>query len=74
MHKYLNMRMIGWCNDELGKAFTEPHSDISFHIDSKRFKSFLQTADSKITQTADILTQVNPTNLRHAQTAHRYET
>lgn len=74
MHKYLNMRMIGWCNDKLGKAFAKPHSNISFHVDSKRFKSFLQTADGKITQTADILSQVNSTNLGHAQTAHGNET
>lgn len=71
--QYLYMRMISRCSDELGEALAEPHSDVSFHVDSKRFKTLLQPADGKITKTADILTQVDPADLGQAQTAHRYE-
>lgn len=59
--------------DELGKALAKPHGNVSFHVDSKGFKSLLQATDGKVTKTADVLTQVDPADLRKAQTAHRYE-
>lgn len=71
--QYLHMRMISRCSDELGEALAEPHSNVSFHVDSKRFKTLLQPTDGKVTKTADILTQVDPADLGQAQTAHRYE-
>ena len=71
--QYLHVRMISRCSDELGKAFAEPHGNVSFHVDSKGLKSLLQATDGKVTETADILTQVDPSNLGQAQTAHRYE-
>lgn len=67
------MRMICRRSDELGKALAEPHGNVSFHVDSKWFKSLLQATDGKVTKTADVLTQVDPANLGQAQTAHRYE-
>lgn len=73
MHTYLNVMMISRHIDKLGKAFAEPHGNVSFHVDSKGFKSLLQATDGKITKTADILTQVDPADLGQAQTAHRYK-
>lgn len=49
--------------DELGKALAEPHGNVSFHVDSKGFKSLLQATDGKVTKTADVLTQVDPADL-----------
>lgn len=71
--QYLYVRMISRCIDVLGKAFAEPHSNVSFHVDSKGFESLLQPTDRKKTKTADVLTQVEPADLGQAQTAHRYE-
>lgn len=65
--------MISRCSDELGKALAEPHGNVSFHVNSKGFKSLLQATDGKVTKTADVLTQVDPADLGQAQTAHRYK-
>lgn len=65
--------MISRRIDELGKALAEPHGDVSFHVDSKGFKSLLQATDGKVPKTADVLAQVDPADLGEAQTAHRYE-
>lgn len=59
---------------KLGQTFTEPHGNVSLHIDGKRFKSFLQATDGKVSQAAHILPKINPSNLRQAQGAHWYET
>lgn len=66
--------MISRHIDELWKALAEPHGNVSFHVDSKGFKSLLQATDCKETKTADVLTQIDPADLGQAQTAHRYET
>lgn len=71
--QYLNVRMISRHIDELGEALAEPHGDVSFHVDSKGFKPFLQPTDSEVLKTAHVLTQVDPADLRQSQTAHRYE-
>lgn len=71
--QYLNVRMISGHNDILGKTLAKPHGDVSFHVDSKGFKSLLQATDGKVTETADVLTQVDSPDLGQAQTAHRYE-
>lgn len=39
--QYLNVRMISWDRNKLGKALAEPHGNVSFHVDSKGFKPFL---------------------------------
>lgn len=65
--------MISRNSDELREALAKPHGNVSFHVDSKRFKSLLQATDGKVLKTADILTQVYPANLGQAQTANRYE-
>lgn len=67
------MGVISRYIDELGKTLAEPHGDVSFHVDSKGFESLLQATDGEESKTADVLTQVDPANLRQAQTAHRYE-
>lgn len=67
---YLNMGMVCRDRDELGQALAEPHGDVSFHVDSKGLKSLLQATDGEVTQTADVLAQVDPANLRQAQTAN----
>lgn len=64
LNSYLNMVVISRHRHKLGQTFTEPHGDVSLHIDGKRFKSFLQATNGKIAQAADILTQINPSNLR----------
>lgn len=65
--------MISRHRNEVGEAFAEPHSNVSFHVDGKGFKSLLKATDGKVTKTTYILTQVDPANLGQAQTAHRYE-
>lgn len=51
----------------LGQTFTEPHGNVSLHVDGKGFKTLLQATDRKKAQTADILAKINPPNLRQAQ-------
>lgn len=70
MYTYLNMIVIAGYRHKLGQTFTEPHGNVSLHIDGKRFKSFLQATDGKVAQAADVLTKVNPPDLRQAQGAH----
>lgn len=65
--------MFSWHRDKLGKALAEPHGNVSFHVDSKWFKAFLQATDGEVAKAADVLTEVDPAHLRQAQTAHRYE-
>ena len=55
---------------KLGQTFTEPHGNVSFHVDGKWFKSFLQATNGKVAQAADILTEINPSDLRQAQSTH----
>lgn len=57
------MIVISGYRHKLRETFAEPHGCVSFHIDSKRFKPLLQATDGKVAQAADILTQINPTNL-----------
>ena len=57
------MRMISGCRDELREALAEPHGNVSFHVNSKGFKSLLQATNGKVTETADVLTQVDPADL-----------
>lgn len=64
------MIVISGYRHKLRQTFTEPHGNVSLHIDSKRFKSFLQATDGKVAQAADILTKINPSNLRQAQGTH----
>lgn len=67
---YLYVRVVRRNRNELRQAFAEPHGDVSLHVDGEGLEAFLQTADSKVAQTADVLAQVNPTHLRKAQTTH----
>lgn len=64
------MIVISGYRHKLGQTFTEPHGGVSFHIDGKRFKSFLQATDGKISQAAYILPKINSPNLRQTQGAH----
>lgn len=64
------MIVISGYRHKLRQTFTKPHGNVSLHIDSKRFKSFLQATDGKVAQAADILTKINPSNLRQAQGTH----
>lgn len=67
------MRVVCGRINELWKALAEPHGNISFHVNGKRFKSLLQATDGKVTKTADILAEVDPADLGQTQTAHWYE-
>lgn len=64
--------VIGYI-DELWEALAEPHGNVSFHVDSKRFKPLLQATDGEVAKTADVLSQVDPADLGQAQTTNRYE-
>lgn len=64
------MIVISGYRHKLGQTFTEPHGDVSLHIDGKRFKSFLQATDGEVAEAADILTKINPSDLRQAQGTH----
>lgn len=50
------MIVVGGYRHKLRQTFAEPHGGVSFHVDSKRFKPFLQATDGKVAQAADILT------------------
>lgn len=65
--------MVSGHGHVLRKTFTEPHGDVSLHVDGERFKSLLQAADGKVLKAADVLTQVDPSHLGQTQTAHRDE-
>lgn len=71
---YLNMIVFLGNRHKLGQTFTEPHRNVSLHIDGKRFESFLQATDGEVAQAADVLTKVNSSNLRQAQGTNRDET
>lgn len=68
------MVVISGYRHKLGQAFTEPHGDVSFHVDGKGFKALLQATDGEVAQAADILTEIDPSYLRQAQSAHWDET
>lgn len=67
------MIVIAGYRHELRQTFTEPHGDVTFHVDGKGFKSFLQATDGKIAQAADVLAEINPSHLGQAQGADRDE-
>ena len=64
------MIVIRGYRHKLRQTFTKPHGNVPFHIDSKRFKSFLQATNCKVAQAADILTKINPSHLRQAHSTH----
>lgn len=70
----LDVRVVSRNRNELRQAFAEPHGDVSLHVYGEGLEAFLQTADSKIPQAADVLAQVDPTHLREAQTTYRDKT
>lgn len=72
--RYLDMIVVGGHGDKLGQTFAEPHGDVSLHVDGERFKSFLQPTNGKISQAADVLAQIDPSDLRQAEGTHRDET
>lgn len=67
------MIVIAGYRHKLRQTFTEPHGNISFHVDGKGFKSFLQATDGKVAQAADVLTEINPPHLGKAQGTDRDE-
>ena len=68
------MRVFCRNRDELGQALAEPHGDVSLHVDGEGFKALLKATDGEVAQAADVLAQVEPANLRQAQTTHRDKT
>lgn len=70
MDNYLDMIVVSGYRHKLRQTFAEPHGCVSFHVDGKRLESFLQATDGKVAQAADILTQINSSNLRQAQSTH----
>lgn len=46
--KYLNVVVVGGNWDELGQALTEPHRDVSLHVDGERLKAFLEPTDGEV--------------------------
>lgn len=65
--------MVSWYGNILREALAEPHCDVSFHVDGKRFESLLQSTYRKVAEAADVLTQVDPAHLGQAKTANGYE-
>lgn len=72
--RYLDVVMVRGNGDELRQTLAEPHGDVSLHVDGKRFESFLKATDGKISQAADVLTEIDPADLRQAEGAHWDET
>lgn len=67
------MIVIAGHRHKLRQTFTEPHGGVSFHVDGKGFKPFLQATDGKVAQAADVLTEINPSHLGQAKGADRDE-
>lgn len=63
------MIVIAGYRHELRQTFTEPHGDVTLHVDGKGFKSFLQATDGKVAQAADVPAEINPSHLGQAQGA-----
>lgn len=74
MISYLNMIVVSGYRHKLGQTFTEPHGNVSLHVDGKRFESFLEATDGKVAQAADVLTKIYPADLRQAERTYRDET
>lgn len=58
---------------KLGKAFAEPGSDGTLHVDGEWLKTFLEAADGKEPQGAHILAQVQVAHLARSQAADGQE-
>lgn len=74
MSSYLDVIVFAGYRNILGQTLTEPHGNVSLHIYGKRFESFLQATDRKVTQTADVLTEIDPPDLGQAQSTNWDET
>lgn len=68
--QYLNVIVVSRHRNKLGQTLTEPHGNISLHVDGEGLKAFLEPTDGKVTQAANILSQVNTAHLRQTQCAH----
>lgn len=62
--------MVHWHIDECRKAFAEPHSDLSVHVDSERLKTLLKATHGVVLEGAGIFAQVHTANLREPKTAN----
>lgn len=51
------------------QTLAEPHGDLSVHVDSKGFKSFLKAAHGVVLEGAGVLTQIHATHLSQTKTA-----
>lgn len=46
--KYLNVVVLGGNRDKLRQALTEPHSDVSLHVDGEWLKALLEPTDGEV--------------------------
>lgn len=46
--RYLNVVVVGGNWDKLGQALTEPHCDVSLHVDGEWLKAFLEPTDGEV--------------------------
>lgn len=54
--------------DESRQALAKPHGDLSVHVDSKGFKSFLKATHGVVLERASVFPQIHATHLRQAET------
>lgn len=71
--QYLNVLMVFWHVDKRRKAFAEPHSDLSVHVDSKRLKALLKATCGVVLKGAGVFAQVHMANLGETKTANGNE-
>lgn len=57
--------------DKSRQTLAEPHGDLSVHVDSKGFKSFLKAAHGVVLEGASIFPQIHTTHLSQTETTHR---
>lgn len=50
--------------EESGQTFTEPHGDLTVHVDGERFKALLQSTHGVVFKSAGVFTQVHSADLR----------
>lgn len=62
--------MFHWHIDKRRKAFAEPHSDLSIHVDGERLKTLLKATHGVVLKGAGVFAQVHTANLREPKTAN----
>lgn len=64
------MVVVLWHIDKGRKTLAEPHGELTVHVDSKGFESFLKATHGVVLEGASIFPEVHTTHLRQAKATH----